>query len=204
MGEWIPPRTWVTGETVTAAAWTTISTNLRELKDREHVHCYHSQDEEIKDSEWEVLRWDSDVLDNQGMHENFRTKQYGSPASSSKFGSRDGRWPDTSSKRSARVTAGDDACYLVIFKVQFAADATGNRKVMVRKNSNETPGAGHPVGTWMVDATSSGPTNVWAEVPVMLERGDHIEIFAYQSSGGLLTVNAGKDTTFLQVAQVTS
>lgn len=203
MAEWIPPRSWVDGETVTAAWFTVIGRNLRELRNVSRVHCYHSQDEELKDGEWEALKWDSDALDNSGMHENHRTKQYGSPASSSKHGSRDGKWPDTSTKRSARVTADDDALYLAIFKVQFAANQTGNRKVMLRKNSNENSGSGHRLGMWAYDAISSGPSTVWGEMVVPMERGDHLNVFAWQDSGGLLNVGAGKDVTFFQVAQMT-
>lgn len=203
MAEWIPPRSWITGETVTAAWWTVIGRNLRELKNLARVHCYHSQDEELKSGEWECLKWDSDALDNAGLHDNHRTKQYGSPASSSKHGSRDGKWPDTSEKKSSRVTVDDDALYLVIFKVNFEANSTGNRKLMLRKNSSENPGSGHNLGSWSYDATSSGESVTWGERVVPLEAGDHIELFAWQDSGGLLNVSAGKAGTFFQVAQLT-
>ena len=80
--------------------------------------------------------------------------------------------------------------------MNFASNAAGTRKLQLRKNSAESVGSGLGLGgTWTYDAVSTSVTTVWGEVVVPLERGDHVNLFAYQDCGDRLTVNAGKDVT---------
>lgn len=204
MTKWIKPRQWHDGETVTAAWFNIIGSNLEFLKDRDNVHCYHSQDEELRNSQWEVVRWDSDTMDNNELHTNHRIpKHFNEPWSDAKNGSRDGNWPDSSTKKSARININNGGFYLVTLKVGFDSNATGVRKIQFRKNSGESNTAGHALsGIVNVDATSTGETYVTAECIARLDSNDHVNAFAWQSSGGILDIVAGKSVTFLTVVQL--
>lgn len=205
MVDWTPPRVWVNGEHVTAASFNTTRDQLEFLKDHERVHCYNSQDEELKNSQWEVLRWDSENMDNNSMHSTERIdKNYGAPWSNAKNGSRDGNWPPTSQVKSARVTTRIGGIYLVILKVNFEANAVNQRKIQLRKNSGEDLSGGHGLGIWSEDATSSGQTSVFAKRFVDLDPHDHINAFAWQNSGGILDVMSGSATTFFQVLRMSA
>lgn len=203
MSRWYPPPTWVSTDYVTGAQFNLLSRNLEFLKDRERVHCYNSQDEETKDQKWEVIRWDSDAIDNNSMHSNHRIKRnYNQPWSDAKHGSRDGIWPDSARPKAGRVNIHNGGAYMVVLKVNFEANTTGARKIQVRVNSTETLNGGRSLGIWTEDATSAGPASMFAKRVAILQRGDHLNAFAWQSSGGVLDISHGKAESFFQVFQL--
>ncbi len=177
MVDWTAPRTWVDGETLVASIF---NTHLRDQMDtlhrRERVHCFNVTDAQTKDSEWEVLHFDSEDIDNNDMHKNRR--------------------------HNTKINFNNDGLYLVIVKVQFDSNTVGQRKVMIRKNSDNSESGGNALGTWVKDATSSGQTTVAAQRLVKADRKDHINAFVWQSSTTALDVMGGRSTTFFQAIQV--
>ncbi len=179
MADWSQPRTWVDGETIVASILNThIRDQLDVLHDRERCHLYHSADVQAKNAEWETLRWDSEHMDNNSMH---NTKH-----------------------KNQRITAHNDGLYLVILKVNFNSSTTAYRKIQLRMNSDESETGGHGLGQWVKTGTSSGQTVVWAEVLVKMNPHDHLNAFAYQDSGDKLSVMAGNSTTFFQAIQLSA
>lgn len=203
MSTWTEPPTWVADDYVTAAQFNILGRNLELLHDRERVHCYNSQDEELRDSQWECLRWDSEHMDNNSMHSNHRIKR-NRRNRGDKHGDRDGNWPATSELKSARVVVNNGGAYMAILKVNFEANSTGSRRIQLRVNSSESQGGGKNLGTWIEDAVSSGQTSMFCKRFVMLDRGDHLNAFAWQSSGDKLDVIAGDAVTFFQVFQLSN
>ena len=180
MTRWVEPRVWVSGEIVTAAAFNSIGNNLEHLKERDRVHVWHSQDEEIKNDRWEILSWDSERFDNNDMH-------------------------TTRRRRNRLIEIQRDGIYLLLAKITFASNNTGVRGVMVRKNGGNDPGSGVLQGRWWKPSVSGGfDSTVQVRRFARYERGDDLRVFAYQDSGDKLDVNYGNDTTWFQVLQVAS
>lgn len=178
MVKWIEPRTWVSGETMTYAAMNTLSDQLQYLKERDRVHCYNTDEQDIKNDRWDRLNWSDDKYDNNDMH--------------------------FSRRRPALVQIRRDGIYMIILKVNFANAATGQRRTMLRRNSGGEPTGGQSLGIYAARLATTGVTTVHAQRLARLDRGDNICAFARQSSGGTIDVNGGKETSFLQVLQVAS
>lgn len=87
----------------------------------------------------------------------------------------------------SRLTAPSDGLYGFGATVFFAANATGFRRVKIRKNGTETI-ASQAV---MAITTGSEPTEVTISFEAALEETDYIEVIAYQNSGGDLNVGVG-------------
>lgn len=178
---WTKPRTWVDGETIIASILNThIRDNFEFLHRRDRVHAVHTKDAQIKDDEWECLRFDGEAFDNGNMHS--------------------GR------KRVQRLRVNDNGVYLVIVKVVFEEESAGFRQVMLRVNSDESEASGHSLGTWISPGILNAGTNIHGYKLARLGRGDHINVFVKQNSGaGLRTVSGSETTaaaTFVQLTQM--
>lgn len=100
----------------------------------------------------------------------------------------------TNPSRLTAVTAGK---YLVVAQVSYAANATGQRYVTLRKNSAGSGTGGTLVDRVSVDAVGSGSTSVFCVTEVWLSTaGDYLEVFGEQSSGGNLATNTGASASF--------
>lgn len=94
----------------------------------------------------------------------------------------------TNTNRVTCVTAGK---YLVWGYVTFDANATGNRYAAIKKN-----------GTFYVIEMrptfgSGSTTTLHVDLLINLEKGDYVELFARQESGGSLNVHSGNTATVL-------
>jgi hypothetical protein len=104
----------------------------------------------------------------------------------------------TNNSRLVVRTAGK---YRISVQCQFASNATGNRVVSVRLNAAGAPGGGSLLFVQTQGAVSGTSTSVsFTAPPYPLSAGDYVEMFASQSSGGVL--NAGGDITTYFAAEL--
>lgn len=96
----------------------------------------------------------------------------------------------------SRLTAPIDGYYTVSGEAVFSADPDGSRQVLLRKNDGLGPIAG---GLTLATGVSD-PTAVPVTTIVELDAGDYVELEAFQSSGGSLTVVASR--TYLAMAWI--
>lgn len=91
---WTKPRTWVEGETLIASVFNThVRDNLNFLHDKDRVHAVQTQNNALKDDEWEVIHFGGEAFDRGGMHSN--------------------------RKRDAQIKFRQDGLYYLLFKIGF-------------------------------------------------------------------------------------
>lgn len=86
-----------------------------------------------------------------------------------------------------------DGMYVLTGNVTFEANATGQRGIQIFVN-------GDPYATVMVDAASSGVTQLSTQHTIRMARGNTARLRVFQNSGGALNINRSQ-TTF-QVARI--
>ena len=174
---WTTPRTWVNAETVTHTQLNThIRDNLDFLHSKDHCSVYDSSDQSIADSTWANLNFDSEHFDSNTMH--------------------------STVTNNARVKCNSDGLYLCVFKVTFATNTTGTRRVQIRENAAGSSAGGTARGVWNGEGLSSETTIIGGSRLLRLVDTDYVEIFAYQTSGGALNVTMGSAETWLQLMQL--
>lgn len=113
---------------------------------------------------------------------------------------------DTIVTSSSRLTAKTSGRYAIGGKLTFAANATGFRRIQIRKNA-----AGSPTGgTLLIVETTSAITTAGVATPVSLGAGpefqlaanDYIEAFAHHDSGATLALNVDACILTMRLAQV--
>ncbi len=113
----------------------------------------------------------------------------------------------------SRITIKTAGRYSIAAKVTIAANATGIRRIMVRKNA----GGSSTGGTELYVETTGAIGAAGVKTPVSIPSGpefqlavnDTLEVFAYQDSGGALTIDTPVGSVFFavrlaQVAATTS
>ena len=96
----------------------------------------------------------------------------------------------STSSNTSRITCNAAGLYLVTATLGFAANATGFRRLDLRKNGSATPFA-----TVSHAAAPTLSSSVSISEFVQLSVGDYIEMFGTQTSGGALASVAGADWT---------
>lgn len=93
---WTKPRTFVDGETMIASILNThLRDNLNFLFDKDRVHAVQTQNNALKNDEWEVIKFGGEAFDRGGMHSN--------------------------RKREAQIKFKQDGLYYLLFKIAFEA-----------------------------------------------------------------------------------
>jgi hypothetical protein len=87
-----------------------------------------------------------------------------------------------------RITATVKGCYEFDVSGQFDANATGSRYLLLRVN-----GITDYALNWVL-ANSSGDTWVHASDQLYLNKGDYVEVLAFQNSGGALNLKSAQGT----------
>lgn len=174
---WTAPPTWIATDVVDHTDMNDISENLRFLHTKDRVGVYDSADQSISNATYELMTWDSEDYDNNGMHNN--------------------------SSNTGRLTCQSDGLYLVEFKINFATDTNGNRRVMLRKNAAGSSAGGTNQGVWYETAIASDNTTVSGGRGIALNSTDYVELFVYQDTGGALNVSSGASVSFFQMMQIT-
>ena len=119
MAHWTKPRTWVDGETLTAAVFNThLRDNLDFLRDADRVHAVQTQDNALKNDEWELLRFGGEAFDRGDMH--------------------------NSRKREGQITFRQRGLYCILFKIAFEAiDAIIIEDIAAATGTDEFTKASH-------------------------------------------------------------
>jgi hypothetical protein len=94
MAHWTKPKTWITGERIIASSLNThLRDNLDFLQDRDRVHAIQTQDNALKNDEWECIDFGGESFEAGGMH--------------------------SSRKRSKQISVRQDGVYYFLFKIGF-------------------------------------------------------------------------------------
>jgi hypothetical protein len=177
---WTAPKTWISTDVPTYTDFNDISENLRFLHTKDRVHAYDSADQNISNTTWELMTWDSEDYDNNTLH--------------------------STSSNTGRLTCQSSGLYLVEFKINWEVNTTGQRRVMLRKNSGGSDSGGTAQGTWYAEAIGTEQTTVAGGRGIVLNTGgsnDYVELFVYQNSGGSLAVKSGASISYFQMMQIT-
>lgn len=76
VAHWTKPRTWVDGERIIASILNThVRDNLDFLHNRDRVHAVQTQDNSLKNDEWECIEFGGESFDRGSMHSRKRGKQ---------------------------------------------------------------------------------------------------------------------------------
>jgi hypothetical protein len=161
------PKTWTALEDVTAAEMNLeVRDAINFLLSPPRVWAYRTALLTLTTATLTVVPMTAEVLDTDGMHSTV-----------------------TNTSRVTAVTAGQ---YMVLAGAQFAANATGYRHLQLRKNANGVAAGGTQLFESLVPAAPTGSHPVPPLVAfVDLAATDYVELFARQSSGGNLDINAG-------------
>lgn len=102
----------------------------------------------------------------------------------------------------SRIYARTSGKYQISGQVTYAANATGARYIVIKKNAAGAIGSGTDLYSKATAAASTSTSVDAATIEVDLTAGDYIEMFGYQSSGGNLNVNtsSGAADSFLRMA----
>lgn len=101
----------------------------------------------------------------------------------------------------SRIVARTAGKYDISGQIEFAANATGARSIIVRLNAAGSNASGTLLYQSIQGAVSGNATTVQiSKFPVALNAGDYIEMFAYQTSGAALAIDAGQAQTFLYLS----
>lgn len=160
------PHTWSFLEDATSANLQTLTDAIAFLLSPPRCHVVMGADDSTVDSTFEVMSFDgTEVYDTHGMH--------------------------SSVTNPSRIIAQHDGLFNFIIRLAWANNSTGRRRIMLRKNAAGSAVGGTAIGTWSGTPVSGVVSSVVAIQDIPLVTGDYIEVFAEQTSGGALAVNAG-------------
>jgi len=111
---------------------------------------------------WQGLTFDSEYFDTNGMH--------------------------STTSNTGRLTCTLPGTYIAFGNFNFAASAGGRRMAEIRLNGSTSSYGRAEIGS-VADATAI-PTLISVTPPLELVLNDYLELFAFQSSGGALNVQA--------------
>jgi hypothetical protein len=154
-----------------------VSTALSFLLDPPSVAVYKLGTGSLADASWNAINFDGEIYDwaTTAMH--------------------------STTTSNSRLVAPESGRYRIEVGVEFAANATGSRRINVRKNSGAVQTSGTSVKFKVVNAVAGAgnETTVDATFPVALSSGDYVEVFAHQTSGGILSVDGGAAATYMSL-----
>ncbi len=144
------------------------------------VSVYKSGNQTLTTATETLITFDSEELDSGDMH-------------------------DTSSNTS-RLVCRVPGIYLIFTSVTMANNSAGGRYSMVRKNAAGSAVGGSLIGygTDEVASINFGSIIAWGPRLLKMVPGDYVELFAYQSSGGDLTLNGGASATIFGMFRIPS
>mgnify|MGYP006345118481 CR=1 FL=1 len=163
------------GGILTDAIWNaSVRDNILYLKDREdnppRARLTHSTTQSLTDGALTAVAFDGEATDSAALH-------------------------DTSTNNS-RITipTGEGGWWLFTGVVEFAANATGQRKLQFRTDGSAN------FGGMAVDAAASGVTQLAISFMLALTAGQYAELMASQNSGGALNLTTGVHFSAIRIA----
>jgi hypothetical protein len=150
----------------------------RFLLDPPRCFAYKNADGALAHDTWDEVNYGAEAYDSHGSH--------------------------STVTNSSRVAAPEDGAYLVMVSVEFEANATGSRRIRVKKNAAGSEPSGTLLKAKTVNAvTGAGnETTLDAAFDVQLTAGEYLEVFAHQTSGGPLSVLGTISGTYLSIRWV--
>jgi hypothetical protein len=111
-------------------------------------------------------------------------------------------WDANKSRLGAQT--GQTGLYSINASVTFPTNATGVRRIQVRKNAAGSATGGTLIGTTHIPAltTSGAATTVVYGRDAYLTAGDYVEVFVLQNSGGSLTTTTAEAYTSFSLHMV--
>ncbi len=157
---WTTPRTWVVGETPTAAQFNAhVRDNLNFLYGAPSCRVYHNAAQSIANATETSLAFNTERFDNDTMH---------------------AAGDDT------KITFTTAGRYFLAVSVEFPANATGYRQVSIRHSVGTVKVAVDLLPVSSAGATSA----LSADTVYAMAAAEYVDARVYQSSGGALNVNS--------------
>jgi hypothetical protein len=175
---WTAPRTWTAGENVTKAIMDThVRDNLIFLRAFHGARLWESAAlSQTATGANQLVTWDTEDYDTDAIA-SIATDDFVIPS-------------------------GFDGYYRIETSIEFAGNATGQRRLRILKNETYTVRAPNVVGTLLsttqVQPPGANALSFVAEWTGPLVAGDRITIEAFQSSGGNLALGVGQATTWTE------
>lgn len=171
---WVTPPNPAPGNVIAASHVDDLATDALYLKDRvdnpPRVRLSHSTTQSLADGTDTAVAFNTEATDTAGTHDN--------------------------ATNNSRITVptGESGTWLFTAAVEFAANATGQRKLMVRFDGSAV------IGFVAVQATSAGVTRLSVSVMVTIGAGQYAEVLASQNSGGALNLAADRHFAAQRIA----
>jgi hypothetical protein len=110
----------------------------------------------------------------------------------------------TSNKSRLGAQTGQTGLYSINASVTFPFNATGIRRIQIRKNAAGSATGGTLIGQTHIPTvtTSAVTTTVMYARDAYLTAGDYVEVFVLQNSGGSLTTSTGESSTSFSLHMV--
>lgn len=163
-----------TGDVVAASHVDDLATNSSYFKDRvdnpPRARLTHSTTQSLTDGALTAVQFDGEATDSAALHDN--------------------------STNNSRITipTGEGGWWLFTGIVEFAANATGQRKLQFRTDGSAN------FGGMAVDAAASGVTQLAISFMLALTAGQYAELMASQNSGGSLNLTTGVHFSAIRIA----
>jgi hypothetical protein len=172
------PRTWVVGFVDEQDLNDEVRDPLLFLLGPPRVGCYKSGDGALANNTWDEINFNAEFYDSHSAHDN--------------------------STNNSRISAPESGLYDIRVSVEFEANATGSRRVNVRKNAAGNQASGTSLRFKVVNAVAGAgnETTVDLAFEAQLAAGDYIEVFCHQTSGGALNVIGAQDGTAASIRWV--
>jgi hypothetical protein len=97
----------------------------------------------------------------------------------------------------SRLVAAETGIYVCYAQMTWAANATGRRRLTIRKNSAGSSTGGTQVGRMDVPVVPAGTHSNVVAALAQLTAGDYVEMFGQQTSGGALNILTGVGNSYL-------
>lgn len=107
----------------------------------------------------------------------------------------------STSSQTSRLIAPYSGLFDVRVQVSFATNTTGRRAITIRKNAGGSAVGGTQVNVVSMSAANSDTTTYGCSFDIELNAADYLEVFPFQSSGGLLAVLLGADFTWASMRE---
>jgi hypothetical protein len=168
---------WGASETITEAKLDSISTVLNFVMNPPRCYAYKSANGSLASANWDALSLTAESYDSHAAHDN--------------------------STNNTRVSFPETGLYAIKANITFDVNTNGIRGLNIRKGAAGVQTAGTDLIMLTPDANGTSQTRVTASVDHQATAGEYAEIFAYQNSGGGLSVlGGGAGLSFLSIRWV--
>jgi hypothetical protein len=170
------PATIASSPVPTVADWNSHTDWIKVAIDPPRCAVYQTAGTSLTTATQTLVAWDAETYDSDALH--------------------------SVVSNTSRLSAVGTGLYDFRCSLSFTSNATGLRQLMVRKNAAGATGGGTQVWIGTFSALAINSNAVTVALDVQLTSGDYLEVFAYQSSGGSLSLQSGASVTFASMRWV--